>query len=98
MTKKYSPWGKIQKETVYAEGLVFVSTASHGGYHVSVSKLKEMPEELRKRSLAYCPKNWFEEDCEASLVIAAFPLVFGFEKAAAALESVRKMRSNGYSL
>jgi hypothetical protein len=35
-----------------------------------------MPAQYRKVNAAYCPLDWFEEDCEVSLVILSFPQFF----------------------
>jgi hypothetical protein len=68
-----TPWGESQDRTVVADGIVFHSTAGHGGFHLSAERLAEMHPALRKRNTRFCPANWFEEDCEAALVALAFP-------------------------
>lgn len=71
-----TPWGQSDFVDVIAPGITFYGTSSHGGFLLSPERLAEMPACLRKRSTGYCPANWFEEDCEAALVILAFPQFF----------------------
>ncbi len=55
-----TPWGKSQHVERHAEGISFVSTASHGGYHLSRKRLNQMPQYFRKE----CAEGaFFEEDC-----------------------------------
>ena len=61
-----TPWGVSQDEKVFAEGIVSVSTAGHGGFCVSPEKQKEMPKIFRRG-------KWYEEDCEWCFVVLSFP-------------------------
>lgn len=83
-----TPWGPSQSQTEYAPGIVFYSTAEHGGFHLSPARLKALPRRLHKRNRAYCPLDWFEEDCEAALVIAGFPAVFSAAQVQAAERTI----------
>lgn len=69
-----TPWGWAQEKKVYAEGVVFVSTSSHGGFWVSRERLLEMPACLRYGTFA--GECWFEEDEDWALVGLAFPALF----------------------
>lgn len=78
-----SPWGTVQYGTVLADGIISVSTAGHGGVRISPERLAQMPPALRLGR-----RRWFEEDCEAALVLWAFADTIGerdrrsaFEKA-----------------
>ena len=76
-----SPWGPIEKVTEIATGIKFVSTLSHGGFHVSAERMTKMPDNLKdKRRFARHAERdgegWFEEDCEVYLVVLAFPEEF----------------------
>jgi hypothetical protein len=53
---KHSPWGIVQDEETIAEGIVYVSTASHGGIWVSPELLGRVQEAMRDYA-AY----WSEE-------------------------------------
>jgi len=66
-----STWGKIQSVKPIAEGIDWITTASHGGFVVSPARLEQMPENLRKCS--FTQDNNFEEDCSWCAVVIAFP-------------------------
>ena len=61
-----SPWGEIQHATPRIHGVTHVSTAGHGGFHVSLERLGLMPKSMRSTN------NWYEEDCEVALVLYCF--------------------------
>ena len=70
-----SPWGIINSAPLtYAPGITFVSTASHGGIHLSPDRQAALPEWARNATgSGYCPKpTWWEEDCEAAIIFLAF--------------------------
>lgn len=76
-TSTYTPWGTAQAATYYAKGIVFYSTASHGGFHVSNGMLKRIPEYLQKADkYADGTAGWFEEDCASAIVIICFSELF----------------------
>jgi len=56
-------------------GIVVVGTASHGGIWLSPERVERLPEVLRSKTLP-----WFEEDCDAALVILAFAEHFSTEQ------------------
>lgn len=68
-----SPWGKVQSAQTYG-AIVFVSTASHGGYLVPsfMAKCMGVYAEL---GAPYGTLLAFEEDCRAAAVELAFPAV-----------------------
>ncbi len=57
-----TPWGKSQSKEIMCDGIVFYSTASHGGYKVNKALNQEIPEVFR------CNDGWYEEDCAWSIV------------------------------
>lgn len=61
-----SPWGQIQHVMPLARGIVRIETAGHGGYFVPPEVVALLPEGLRDTA------PWFEEDCEAKKIDAAF--------------------------
>lgn len=85
-----SPWGKVQQTSVYADGIVFVSTASHGGFKLSRSRQAQMPEALRIQG------GWYEEDCEAALVVLGLSKHFSNEQLIRATESVKNWFPDKY--
>ena len=65
-----TPWGGSQGATVYADGIVSHTTASHGGFHLSAERNAEVHPLLRSES------GWYEEDCAWAIVAITFPALF----------------------
>lgn len=65
-----TPWGPSQHSHEFAPGIVFYSTASHGGYHLSTERWKDF---TAIPQFANWPSPWLEEDCDASLVYLRWP-------------------------
>src|SRR3546814_10711457 len=59
-----------QSSEIYADGVVFHSTASHGGIKLDRARNAAMPAMLRVAS------GWYEEDCEWSKVAIGLPDLF----------------------
>ena len=78
-----TPWGKAQHSKVITRGIIFYSTAGHGGIHVSAGKNKLIPAALRRDD------GWYEEDCEADKVVMSFPALFTLEQVAGARKGVK---------
>lgn len=76
-----TPWGRAQGGTRYTRGITRYHTAGHGGIKLSDTMNARMPDELRN------PDGWYEEDCEATKVIYAFPEFFTDRQKRLALES-----------
>ena len=70
-----TPWGEPHEAKSIAPGIVWYSTASHGGYWVSQERWKEMPEPYGSVP-TFAGENWYEEDCDWCLVYLSFPEVF----------------------
>jgi hypothetical protein len=74
-----TPWGPSQGATIYAEGVVFHSTAGHGGFLLSVDRNSKVHRLLRVTGGAH------EEDEAWAIVAFTFPHLFtGFESRCAA--------------
>jgi hypothetical protein len=86
-----TPWGKADIVTRYARGINFYTTPGHGGFKLSETMNKRVPVELREQSFAGLGmKGWYEEDCDAYIVIVTFSEYFTpqeVESARKALES-----------
>ena len=67
---RWSPWGASQGGSVYAEGVVFHHTASHGGLKLDEARNAAMPAALRIEG------GWHEEDCDWAMVACGFPELF----------------------
>lgn len=70
-----TPWGLSTTRTVFADGIIFYTTDSHGGFWLSEQRIAELPPELRSLG-TWCGQPWYEEDCDAHLVMLAFPQFF----------------------
>ena len=78
-----SPWGPVQSQTVFADGIILVTTAGHGGLWLSPERQARMPESCRQTP--YSSGGWYEEDCDALLPFYRF-----YEDCAAQLGAVSK--------
>jgi len=67
---KNSPWGAVQHEEKIMDGIVLVSTASHGGLKVYHKLNKLIPDDMRRAD------GWYEEDCDWAIVATVFPMAF----------------------
>lgn len=74
LTGKSSPWGIIQDSEEIAEGIIYVSTASHGGIWVAPELLSRITAEMKDYAAYWSGSSqWFEEDCAAQCVVVSFP-------------------------
>ncbi len=88
---KASPWGIVEDEEQIAEGIIYVSTASHGGIWVSRELLPRISKEMRDYAEYWSGSSqWFEEDCAAQCVVVSFPEYFGAEQVERAWETVKR--------
>ena len=72
-----SPWGKVQHTTPVASGIVFLETASHGGYYLTPDQNERISLVWRKASFnGNGLRGFYEEDCDWSMVCLAFPDLF----------------------
>ncbi len=78
LTNTSTPWGMSQTFKQIAPGVIRYDTASHGGYHVDLERLLQMPEPLRSFT-PWAGANWYEEDCDWCIVALAFPQLFPTE-------------------
>lgn len=70
-----TPWGASQGATLYAEDVVFHSTAGHGGIHLSAARNRMVHPMLRAEG------GWYEEDEAWAIVAITFPHLFtAFER------------------
>lgn len=62
----HSPWGAVEDHTIFAPGIVMVSTRDHGGIHLDDWRQAQVPAEVRS------PDAWYEEDCKWSIPAVLF--------------------------
>ena len=86
-----TPWGTADHVEELFDGAKRVSTPSHGGIRLTAARNAEMPDALRVAD------GWYEEDCEAALVIVAFPDHFPDRTVESAKISVRNWFPDRYS-
>ena len=65
MTAIHTPWGWTRDVAELAEGILRVTTPSHGGLKLSRERWNELPAEVRS---AMCTQTFAEEDCEEPIV------------------------------
>ena len=88
----YTPWGTADSSTSLADGIVSVSTSSHGGIHLSPQRVQQMPPALRAGAgdrITAGGDAWFEEDVDAAIVAVSFPDAFSKEAGAEAEATLR---------
>jgi hypothetical protein len=85
-----TPWGPADDARTVAEGIVSVSTPSHGGIWVSEARQLQMPRAFRQQG------NWYEEDCEWALVAASFPSEFRAAFGDKTVESAERTIKNAW--
>lgn len=71
-----TPWGASQEVTHIADGLSFVSTASHGGYHLSTERQAQIAARFPLFRSYTGTLEWLEEDCDCTVAMLAFPDCF----------------------
>jgi hypothetical protein len=77
-SRAFTPWGISQEASRYADGILFHSTAGHGGFHLIPERNAQIHPALRSAD------GYYEEDCDWAAVAQAFPELFtDFEKASA---------------
>jgi hypothetical protein len=69
--KSLTPWGSADFVEVLTPGIVSVSTPSHGGIWLAPHLNAEIHPVWRSDD------GWYEEDCEANIVLLAFPGALG---------------------
>lgn len=87
MSNKNTPWGEAQSSDVIAEGIVFYSTAGHGGIELSPARQAVVDKKFPNFT-PFCGKRcWYEEDCDVAVVAVCFPEHFS----ANMVETAKKM-------
>lgn len=74
----YTPWGKADSVKPILNGVVSVSTPSHGGLRVTHKAFNDLAMDksyLDKVAIKDSKYYWFEEDCAASLFLFDAPSV-----------------------
>lgn len=85
-----TPWGEAQTTDVHAEGVAFHSTASHGGFKLDTER------NVLVHPLWRNDTDFYEEDCEAAIVIVTFPELFSAETVTAAQQTAKNWFPEAY--
>jgi len=85
-----TPWGEAQTIDLHAEGIAFHSTASHGGFKLDRER------NILVRPLWRNDTGFYEEDCEAAIVIVTFPELFPAKTVAAAHQTAKNWFPEAY--
>lgn len=80
---KDCPWGEPQRVLEVQEGILSITTATHGGYKLSKTANAQVPEYMRKED------GWYEEHVDWCIVTLAFGFVGAFSP-----ESQRELALN----
>jgi len=76
-----TPWGYADRVVIHDNGIVEVTTASHGGIYVPPHLNLEIPTQWRRAGYKGLPmQGWYEEDCDWCMVALCYPE--GFNQAA----------------
>ncbi len=78
-----TPWGEVQSAKILTDGIVFLSTAGHGGFYLSKEKNQTVNKLWRNVN------GFYEEDCEWGIVCLTYPGFFSPEDQAAALRTIK---------
>lgn len=78
-----TPWGMSQGATIYAAGVIFHSTASHGGFKLDRSRNAGLHPALRIKG------GWYEEDGDWARVAIGYPDLFTDREKASADRTLR---------
>ena len=83
-----SPWGTPTDFQRVTDGILWINSASHGGYVVSREMYDKMPDHLK--ACSFTNDQYFEEDLSWCAVVLAFPQHFGTGLCAAARETYER--------
>lgn len=87
---KKSPWGMVQQIKVITDGIVFVSTASHGGLKLDRGMNKRVPDYMRRKG------GWYEEDCEAAIPVIALKEYFSESEYRSAVDTLMRFYPDSF--
>lgn len=87
-----TPWGAAQHSEIYAEGIAFYSTASHGDFHLDDERNAAMPDCLRNAD------GWYEEDEQWAKVAFAFPALFTERERSQAEKTLRDWQPDAWEI
>jgi hypothetical protein len=61
-----TPWGQADRVQEVGPGVTFVTTPSHGGFHLDAARNARVPRAWRDATWSgQGLRGWYEEDCDA---------------------------------
>jgi hypothetical protein len=91
MRKVSTPWGLADQSSQIADGIIFHSTPSHGGFELSSERNESLQRKFKFNTFA--GGKWYEEDCDACAVVIAFPTCFSTQKVMRAVKSAEHFKT-----
>ncbi len=92
----WTPWGVADHVTAIGnEGIVSVSTPSHGGYWVPPHLDVLIDPLYREWGQRWADEGWYEEDCCAAAVVVCLPRFFSVDAHKQASAMLSGMRRSG---
>ena len=72
-----TPWGTPDHVQQVADGVWLISTPSHGGFYLDETRNARVPMSWQQGSFRQQGmRGWYEEDCDAPLVVMSLPELF----------------------
>ena len=76
-------WGRPEEVTIFDNGLIYVSTSTHGGFFVPKSLRESLSSDhflrMFENKFNEADQPWFEQDTDWALVALTFPDIFSRE-------------------
>ena len=85
-----TPWGRADQATEFAPGILFYSTPSHGGFHLNPARMAALNRRYPGFQ-TFAGGPWFEEDCDACIVVVTFPEHFDSVAVESCAKQIRTM-------
>lgn len=93
-----TPWGNVLSVERISDGIMFYSTASHGGYYLSPSQNSNVPMVLKESTfLQQGLLGWYEEDCDWAIVVFCFKNHFDQTRYDKAILTLQKFHTEAWS-
>jgi hypothetical protein len=87
-----TPWGHADHVVKLAEGVHFVSTPSHGGFHLDPERNAIVPPEWKDATFRKLgERGWYEEDCDWAIMARFYPELFTAEELAGRDRTLARM-------
>ena len=93
-----TPWGKSDHREVLPNGIVSVSTPSHGGYFVPAALNAQIPEYWQQATWGgQGARGWYEEDCDWAIVCLFFAEHFPAEAYLHAVQTLKGWQKDAWA-